>query len=332
MAKTLHLTIPNACHEDWKTMTPEEKGRFCMACQKTVVDFTNMSDREILQHFSNTTGNVCGRMHPDQLNRRVVAPREPRLPWLKYFFQFTLPAVFVSMKTQAQDCKKPETVIVPKYKNDAAQLLPATLAESKFFVKGTVVNNSNEPIAFATVMIKGSNRGTTTDVHGNFSLPCEDENKITLVFSYVGYEMKELAVTPSAPGTLADIKMVEMQQALQGEVMIIVGYVNRKQKAPIRSPLEIARSIITPDSVRIFPNPVGLGNNIELQLKVNKPGKFYAEVSDFSGKLMLKKELPADAKSFQSAINTKQLLPGTYIVCVRNAEGKKIGVKKILVQ
>lgn len=54
-----------------------------MACQKTVVDFTLMSDGEIIQYFSKTSGSVCGRLGSDQLNRKLVAPRPPgKSPWI----------------------------------------------------------------------------------------------------------------------------------------------------------------------------------------------------------------------------------------------------------
>ncbi len=49
--KSLFLRIPEPCHEDWQAMLPQEKGRHCLACQKTVTDFTKMSDREIIDFF-----------------------------------------------------------------------------------------------------------------------------------------------------------------------------------------------------------------------------------------------------------------------------------------
>jgi hypothetical protein len=47
MSKKLQLQVPVPCHEDWDKMTDAEKGRFCSSCQKTVIDFSKMSDREI---------------------------------------------------------------------------------------------------------------------------------------------------------------------------------------------------------------------------------------------------------------------------------------------
>jgi hypothetical protein len=66
--KKMRISIENPCHEDWQAMTPETQGRFCGACEKTVVDFTTMSDAEILQYFSKPdVGKTCGRFRVEQL-------------------------------------------------------------------------------------------------------------------------------------------------------------------------------------------------------------------------------------------------------------------------
>ncbi|MER3498462.1 MAG: hypothetical protein C4308_07410 [Chitinophagaceae bacterium] len=85
------MQIPTPCHEDWDKITPVEKGRFCGTCQKQVVDFSEMSDRQIAEFFKNhSTGSVCGRFMTDQLNRDIQIPRK-QLPWIKYFFSFLSP-------------------------------------------------------------------------------------------------------------------------------------------------------------------------------------------------------------------------------------------------
>lgn len=66
----MKITIPTPCHENWDAMTPEEKGRFCAVCSKTVRDFTMSSDNEILDVFSNTTDqDICGNFNESQLNK-----------------------------------------------------------------------------------------------------------------------------------------------------------------------------------------------------------------------------------------------------------------------
>ena len=74
--KKFQLTIPKPCHENWEAMTPAEKGKFCGACQKTVIDFSNMGDREVAQYFKKPAGNLCGRFHADQLERVIDVPKK----------------------------------------------------------------------------------------------------------------------------------------------------------------------------------------------------------------------------------------------------------------
>ncbi|MDP9961751.1 TonB-dependent receptor plug domain-containing protein [Chryseobacterium lathyri] len=67
----MKITIPKLCHENWETMTPEEKGRFCSVCSKTVRDFTIASDEEIINVFSHSSENICGNFYESQLNRNL---------------------------------------------------------------------------------------------------------------------------------------------------------------------------------------------------------------------------------------------------------------------
>lgn len=52
-------------------MTPEEKGRFCSVCSKTVRDFTVASDQEIIDAFSDSSKEICGNFYESQLNRNL---------------------------------------------------------------------------------------------------------------------------------------------------------------------------------------------------------------------------------------------------------------------
>ena len=74
----MKIRIPDPCHEDWSAMTPQAKGRHCAACAKTVVDFTAMSDADVVSYLRTAGGSVCGRTRATQLDRRLQAP--PLLP------------------------------------------------------------------------------------------------------------------------------------------------------------------------------------------------------------------------------------------------------------
>lgn len=66
----MKVTIPKPCHENWAAMTPDEKGRFCQVCSKSVRDFTRSSDFEIMQDLSGNS-DICGNFRADQLDRNL---------------------------------------------------------------------------------------------------------------------------------------------------------------------------------------------------------------------------------------------------------------------
>ncbi|MDD4262858.1 MAG: SusC/RagA family TonB-linked outer membrane protein, partial [Syntrophaceticus schinkii] len=60
-------------------------------------------------------------------------------------------------------------------------------------VRGTVVDNTGEPVIGATIQVKGTSQGTVSDIDGNFSLSAPANG--TLVVSYVGYAAQEVPVS-----------------------------------------------------------------------------------------------------------------------------------------
>lgn len=69
-AKTIKYSIQNPCDESWNKMQPEATGRFCGSCEKSVIDFTGMSDFSIVNYLeSHKNEKVCGRFTKPQLDR-----------------------------------------------------------------------------------------------------------------------------------------------------------------------------------------------------------------------------------------------------------------------
>ncbi|MDE6423777.1 MAG: TonB-dependent receptor [Muribaculaceae bacterium] len=82
-------------------------------------------------------------------------------------------------------------------------------------VTGTVTDASGEPLIGATVLVKGSTNGTSTDIDGNFTLK-NVEGK-TIVVSYVGYKTKEVAIAPK-------MEIVLDEDAANLDELVVVGY------------------------------------------------------------------------------------------------------------
>lgn len=65
--------ISNPCHENWDAMTPQSGGRHCDECDKTVIDFTGLTNDEISTYLTQHAGEkICGRFSSDQLNDQTI--------------------------------------------------------------------------------------------------------------------------------------------------------------------------------------------------------------------------------------------------------------------
>ena len=85
-------------------------------------------------------------------------------------------------------------------------------------VTGRVTQANGEGLPGVTVLVKGTNIGTSTDAGGNFTLSVPEGG--TLVFSTIGYTAKEVAIT-GASDNLA-VTLQENAQALSE--IVVVGY------------------------------------------------------------------------------------------------------------
>lgn len=89
-------------------------------------------------------------------------------------------------------------------------------------VKGNVTDGTS-PLPNVSVSVKGTGKGTTTDQSGNFTI---NVNKgATLVFSYVGFDQKEMAVTGDA-----SIKVILSATGQELANVVVVGYGTMRKK------------------------------------------------------------------------------------------------------
>ncbi len=92
-------------------------------------------------------------------------------------------------------------------------------------VTGTVTEaTSGQPLPGVNVLIKDTSRGVSTDFDGNFSLNDVPINSV-LVFSYLGYQTKEVTVVNDQPLT---VLLDEDSQSL--DEVVVIGYGTQKKK------------------------------------------------------------------------------------------------------
>ncbi|MCR9228640.1 MAG: SusC/RagA family TonB-linked outer membrane protein [Flavobacteriaceae bacterium] len=91
-------------------------------------------------------------------------------------------------------------------------------------VTGTIVDENDQPLPGATVMVLGTNQGTTASFDGEFEITVPSGSD-TLVFSYIGYITQEIALNGQ---TTLSIKLLPDTTNLNE--VVVVGYGTQKKK------------------------------------------------------------------------------------------------------
>jgi TonB-linked SusC/RagA family outer membrane protein len=110
-----------------------------------------------------------------------------------------------------------ETIHVKPYSD--GQVIVEELIENAIQVTGTVTSTEGVPLPGVSILIKGTNTGTVTDIDGYFNINVPGEENI-LVFSFIGYTTKEVAVNGR---TTINVTLEEDVQALDEVVVVAFG-------------------------------------------------------------------------------------------------------------
>lgn len=115
-------------------------------------------------------------------------------------------------------------------------------AQTASTVRGRVTGESGETLPGVSVSVKGTNTGMTTDNTGNYQLQYTEPNAV-LVFSYVGYERREIPINGR---NQIDVVLQQASQKLQD--VVIVGSRSHNRSAtetPVAVDVIQIRDVIT---------------------------------------------------------------------------------------
>ncbi|WP_210462865.1 carboxypeptidase-like regulatory domain-containing protein [Rufibacter roseolus] len=231
--RRLTVTIPQPCHEDWASMTPLNQGRFCQNCQKTVVDFTMMSDVEVVDWLGKE--NTCGRFRSNQLGRELTALPVPSRKWDWRPALLGLFAWFSSKTAEAQT----SNASIPA--QDRAQALPSIIRDSTItpssVYRGIIVDSiSLEPIPGVTVRVAGTSIAKPTGVHGEFEIVLPEgtgTENLSLVVSFIGYMTETIPLKESNSQASNEIRL-RLDRASLVEVVVVAGNVQLVRNPPVQ--------------------------------------------------------------------------------------------------
>jgi hypothetical protein len=202
MAKklALKLSVPKPCTEDWDKMTPAEKGRYCASCNKTVIDFSLFSDKQLVDYFTKAKGKICGHFNIQQTDRLIISEPYTNRPFYhKFLFGASLMAGLAG-SANAQEGNKTTVSQMVQGKEEKGK---EGTAIKQVIIKGVVVDSSGKsPIKDANVYLDVNNVysiSTETDSSGHFSFtikPFELTDTYRLEAIVSGYFSELLEFTP----------------------------------------------------------------------------------------------------------------------------------------
>jgi TonB-dependent SusC/RagA subfamily outer membrane receptor len=105
----------------------------------------------------------------------------------------------------------------------------SSFAQERIEVSGKITNSETEQaLAGVNIAVKGTSRGTSTDVDGEYSLSALPSD--TLIFSFVGFETNQIPLQGRAQ---LDVELTP--QAVTGEEMVVVAFSDQSRKSMTNS-------------------------------------------------------------------------------------------------
>jgi hypothetical protein len=230
MRPRVFITIPQPCSENWAAMLPTATGRHCVASAKTVVDFTQQPDAEILAFLAKaTSGRTCCRFVAGQLERPLqrAAPATPMAPrwrvWLAAAVAVWAAREAISETTHAQ-VVSPQLLVggLPT----EARPLPAPCVvppAEPLVLRGAVVDEQHIRLPGATVLLKGTSMGASTTADGTFELlipATQVPLTLTMVVSSVGFVTNEQVLAPGAATAAMQIMLKGDERQISGVIVV----------------------------------------------------------------------------------------------------------------
>jgi CarboxypepD_reg-like domain len=207
----IKITIPEPCHENWEQMSPVEKGRFCVSCQKKVFDFTGSTDRDIINAYQSER-KLCGRFLKTQLDRDLSIPKEKKSIWLASVF-FGIISL-ANTKIIAQEKPKTEQSNTEPY--IIGKIIDPKLNQIEVKTITGIVSDATGPLPGVSVILKGTQKGVSTNFSGEYSIQAKEGD--SLVFSFLGMEEVTKVIGNS---NIINTVLIDSERILAGEIVCI---------------------------------------------------------------------------------------------------------------
>jgi hypothetical protein len=227
MKSNFSLSITKPCSEKWSSFTPTSGGGFCSSCSQTVIDFTAMTDDEILNFFANKPSHTCGRFRPNQLRDYSATLPTTKLPHQLTLLKAGVVGLMLMLMSRPASAETDTRSAMLGLVNTESISYKNKLVINPdvFFgkVSGVVKDEFGEVLPGVNVILKGTTVGTVTDSEGRYELKGEISAGDVIVFAFIGLETQEFVVPKTFSGEL-NMVMITMDMTVMGEVAIAGPY------------------------------------------------------------------------------------------------------------
>lgn len=193
-----------------------DQGRFCSNCQKTVVDFTLLTNKEIVDYFAQNKTIPCGRFHRSQVNSNLLSPAVKKKKGITFQKVAIALLSFFSLKEASVFAQSSITTTTqPLSKKDITDT-----ASKNVVINGTVKNEEQKPIENAAVFFDGK-LVATSDKEGmfHFSFSIESPSKSSLLsIAFTGLSTVVRSYHPTMQSTSYNV-ILEKPHALDAHTM-----------------------------------------------------------------------------------------------------------------
>ncbi len=152
-------------------------------------------------------------------------------------------------------------------------LLPIQAQQARK-ISGKVTDaKTGDDLIGVSILVKGTSKGTITDMNGNYSIEIPNLTDATLVFSYIGYENSEGKALKT---NVLNIKMSDVSSQLSE--VVVVGYGSQKKESVIGSISSISnKSLVSVPVSNISQSLAGKLSGIQV---VQSSGEVGSDVAD----------------------------------------------------
>ena len=160
----------------------------------------------------------------------------------------------------------------PLYAKDSAEIQQQK--DKTYTVKGAVLDNNNEPIIGASVLVTGTSIGVATDLDGNFTLKVPAGSK-SVEISYLGYEKK---VIPFNPHNLNAFRVINLKEdGIALEDVTVVAFAKQKKESVLGSVSTIKPTELKTTSSNLTTGFAGKLAGVIAYQRSGEPGQDNAE-------------------------------------------------------